>query len=152
MESVAQSFNLSAEERLRTDQMVKMFNAQLNEGKKINQVLGKDDFLKILITQLTNQDPTKPLEDKEFIAQMAQFSSLEQMNNMARNLEKLSGVLNASQAISLLGKHVEVGTDTQSISGRVEAVITGQYPQVLVNGAYYDFDEIRAIKEGENTL
>lgn len=152
MEAVAQSFNLSAEERLRTDQMVKMFNAQLNDGKKFNQVLGKDDFLKILITQLTNQDPTKPLEDKEFIAQMAQFSSLEQMNNMAKNLEKLSGVLNASQAISLLGKQVELQAGSGTVSGRVEAVITGQYPQVLVEGTYYDFDEIRAIKEGENTL
>lgn len=152
MEAVAQSFNLSSEERLRTEQMVKMFNAQLNDGKKINQVLGKDDFLKILITQLTNQDPTKPLEDKEFIAQMAQFSSLEQMNNMAKNLEKLSGVLNASQAISLLGKHVEVASQTDVVSGRVEAVINGIYPQVLVNGSYYDFDQIRAIKEGETTL
>lgn len=152
METATTTFTLSPQERLQTDQMVQMFNAQLNGGRKVSQVLGKDDFLKILITQLTNQDPTKPLEDKEFIAQMAQFSSLEQMNNMARNLEKLSGVLNASQAIGLLGRQVEIALPEGTLSGRVEAVVTGAYPQVLVDGKYYDFEQIRSVREGEDNL
>lgn len=57
--------------------------------KKDNGALGKDAFLQILITQLQNQDPTSPMDDKEFIAQMAQFSSLEQMQNMTTAIEEL---------------------------------------------------------------
>ena len=54
-----------------------------------NSALGKDAFLQILITQLQNQDPTSPMDDREFIAQMAQFSSLEQMQNMTKAMENL---------------------------------------------------------------
>lgn len=51
--------------------------------------LGKDEFLKILMTQLQNQDPTNPMEDREFISQLAQFSSLEQMMNMTSAINTL---------------------------------------------------------------
>lgn len=52
-----------------------------------SNILGKDDFLKILMTQIQNQNPLDPMEDKEFIAQMTQFSSLEQMTNMSQSLQ-----------------------------------------------------------------
>ncbi len=59
------------------------------EVKTGNDILGKDDFLKILMVQLQNQDPMNPMEDKDFIAQMATFSSLEQMTQMSKSIEKL---------------------------------------------------------------
>jgi len=72
-------------------------------------VLGKDDFLHLLITQLQNQDPLNPTDHTEFTAQLAQFSSLEQLNNVNDNLEELQNYqasTNNSQAVSLLGKEI----------------------------------------------
>jgi flagellar basal-body rod modification protein FlgD len=67
-------------------------------------VLGKDDFLKILITQLKYQDPSQPLQDKEFIAQMAQFTSVEQLSNMASEMKLLRQSLGITS--DLIGKTV----------------------------------------------
>ncbi len=75
-----------------------------------NSALGKDAFLKILITQLQNQDPTAPMDDKEFIAQMAQFSSLEQMQNMTKAMENLLESQKETQLMSytsFVGKEVK---------------------------------------------
>ncbi len=83
--------------------------------------LGKDDFLKILVTQLTHQDPTKPMQDQEFIAQMAQFSSLEQMQNISKNISKMT----SQSAMSLVGKFIQ-GPDSNSgdtISGVATAMV-----------------------------
>lgn len=68
-------------------------------------VLGKDDFMKILLTQLSSQDPLQPVQDQEFIAQMAQFSALEQMMNVADQLNQLRNSLGISS--DLIGKQVE---------------------------------------------
>jgi flagellar basal-body rod modification protein FlgD len=72
--------------------------------------LGKDDFLKILMTQLQNQDPSNPMEDKEFISQMASFSTLEQMTNMTSVLEKFLETQNQGSILQyseMIGKQIE---------------------------------------------
>ena len=80
--------------------------------------LGKDDFLKLLLAQLSNQDPLKPMEDKEFIAQLAQFNSLEQMQQVNAHLVDLLSGMSLAEGSNLLGKFVEAG----SVSGVVSAV------------------------------
>jgi flagellar basal-body rod modification protein FlgD len=59
--------------------------------------LGKDAFLKLLVTQLQHQDPTKPQDDAQFIAQLAQFSSLEQLTEIAKGVETLVAALPPNQ-------------------------------------------------------
>lgn len=74
-----------------------------------NDVLGKDAFLKLLVTQLQHQDPLNPMDDKQFIAQLAQFSSLEQMNNIADGIKALTektAQQDMLSAVNYIGKEV----------------------------------------------
>ena len=80
-------------------------NVKAAANKPEDTSLGKDDFLKILVTQLQNQDPMQPLEDKDFIAQMAQFTSVEQLVNMSDQLTALCQ--NLGMASTMIGKNVQ---------------------------------------------
>ena len=68
-----------------------------NSGRKVNSDLGKDAFLKLLTTQLTHQDPLNPTDDKEFLSQMASFSSLEQMQNLNKSFEGFDKTMQETQ-------------------------------------------------------
>ncbi|MDK2871595.1 MAG: flagellar basal-body rod modification protein FlgD [bacterium] len=105
-----------------------------------NSELDKDAFLKILITQLRYQDPLSPMDDKEFVAQMAQFSTLEQVTNMSKNLENLLVNFSWSQLVNLIGKTVKF-TDSEtgeSVQGKVTGIKPTDSGIVLVinDGAY----------------
>ena len=132
----------NAEEKIQLDQFVQDFNAKLNPMRQPQQSMGKDDFLKILITQLSYQDPMSPMEDKEFIAQMAQFSTLEQMTGMAKDFAKLTAMITGTEASSSLGKNVELVQGENTIQGMVQAITRGEIPQVLVNGNFYNWDQV----------
>ena len=136
---------MDAKQKALTNFQVDAFNKQLNGGKGKANELNKDDFLNILITQLTHQDPTEPMKDKEFIAQMAQFSTLEQMTNMSGEFGKMTRSMESGQAMALLGRNVEIVRGEEVISGTVEAVKGKEFPQLLINGTYYDYDEIEKV-------
>ena len=110
--------------------------------------LGKDDFLRLLITQLRYQDPLSPMEDKEFIAQMAQFSSLEQI----RNLYKLNQL---QQATSLLGRSVLAAKETDGLPEQVYGRVTGvrtfgdNVLLLLDNGTEVKADEVISVMDGQ---
>jgi flagellar basal-body rod modification protein FlgD len=79
------------------------------------KILGKDDFLNLLVTQLQHQDPLNPAESTEFTAQLAQFSSLEQLNNINDNLKNMALFQTAvtnSQAVSFIGKEIIASGNT----------------------------------------
>lgn len=98
--------------------------------------LGKDEFLNLLVTQLKHQDPLNPVEDKEFIAQMAQFSALEQMYNLNSNVSSM-------KAFALIGTEITAEI-IDNVTGKME-VITGEVESVLVNG-----NEVKVIVDGKD--
>ncbi len=92
--------------------------------------MNRDTFLKLLVTQLSKQDPINPVNDREFIAQMAQFSSLEQMHNVSKELKGLKKL----QVNFLIGKKV-TGPDFVSgkpLSGVVDRIVHDQKGQVFL--------------------
>lgn len=83
--------------------------------------LGKDEFLKLLVGQLRNQNPMNPLGDQEFIAQMAAFSTLEQVSNLAATTKRLEDSTNVGQTIGLVGREVTyMKEDGTTATGTVE--------------------------------
>lgn len=101
--------------------------------------IGLQDFLKILLTQLTYQDPLKPLDNQEFMAQMAQFTTLEQTQQMNDKLGQLVNSQSSLQSVGLLGRTVDAETDGGPLSGRVTAMtLQDGVPQLtltMANGA-----------------
>ena len=137
---------MSAGEKAKVDQAVDFYNKQNKTNERVaSNELGKDDFLKLLITQLQNQDPTEPMENQEFIAQMAQFSSLEQMTNMSTSFAKMASFISSQEATGTLGKTVELNVGDTTTTGIVEGATRGDNPQILVNGMYYTLDKIAAV-------
>ena len=140
------SATMSVQDKAVSQTQVNNLNAILKSDGIEQNSLGQDEFLKILITQLSYQDPTAPMEDKEFVAQMAQFSSLEQMTNMSNGFAQLSGTLNLNSAIGMIGKNVTIASGTNTVNGLVEEVTGTEHPQVLVNGQFYDFNDIQSVR------
>lgn len=93
-------------------------------AKATQQVLGKDDFLKLLMTQLRFQDALDPVKDKDFIAQMAQFSSLEQTTNLADSFAKFASRAGNNEALAMLGRQVTaIDPDTgATLEGKVSTI------------------------------
>ena len=114
---------------------------------KTNNELGKDDFLQLLVTQLQHQDPLAPMEDKDFIAQMAQFTSLEQMKNM-------NNAVQITQATSYIGKQV-TWADSQGTeqTGIVTAIrIVNSEPKVMIGEESIELKKIMSVTDAPVTL
>ena len=141
---------MSSQERAEAARWAETENRRLAQeftGRSVQPELGlgRDDFLKILITQLSYQDPASPMQDREFIAQMAQFSSLEQMTNMAADFSRMARLFQVSEASSALGKSVEIATENEVVHGVVQAVTREESPQILVNGRYYNWENVSIV-------
>ena len=126
-------------------------------------VLGKDEFLKMLIAQLKHQDPMNPMDGTAFTAQLAQFSSLEQLQNINTQLTsftKQQQSLGSAQAVNLIGREVLAKGDTIQAEGKpvdLSYVLKSDAAQGIVriynaNGELVDAIAFRNQKQGTNTL
>jgi flagellar basal-body rod modification protein FlgD len=92
-----------------------------------------EDLLRVTMTELTYQDPLKPVENKDFISQIAQFSSLDATQRLNQNLERLLSLQSLNQSIGVLGKNVSATVNGTSLTGRVSAIsLVNSEPQMSI--------------------
>lgn len=136
-------------ETLTEAQRIQAANSKNNRTPSSN--LGKDDFLQLLTTQLKNQDPMNPMEDMDFIGQMAEFSSLEQMLNLNTSVEKINTALtnnNTTQAMMFLGTNVTADVDDseEPITGTVSMVgFKDNQPYLKVGEYAVALDQVKLV-------
>ena len=121
-------------------------NESQTSDRAVGGNLGKDEFLQLLVCQMKNQDPLEPEKDTEFIAQLAQFSSLEQMQNLNETAVN-------SQAFGLVGKAVVLNTKSTNgniteVQGVVDYItMKNGSAQLSVNGQLYSMDDLVEVKQ-----
>ena len=112
------------------------------------KTLNQDDFLKLLVVQMQSQDPLNPKQDSEFIAQMTQFSTLEQSKSMQKDIAALHADSSLTQANSMIGRFVEIQQDAHTVLPPREVsavqVINGT-PRLVVDGQLYDTNQVVSI-------
>jgi flagellar basal-body rod modification protein FlgD len=130
--------NVTAASQASTTRTLEELNKTRNTGKS----LGQDDFLKILVAQMSNQDPMEPTGNAEFLAQMAQFTMLEQIKEM-------SASFSTSQAYSMVGKYVYVQNgDDGLIFGKVDGVVKEKGTNyLLIGGKTYDAADVAGVMD-----
>ncbi len=96
--------------------------------------LSMQDFLNVLLTQLTYQDPLKPMDNDQFMSQIAQFTALEQTQEMNTGIQQLLANQAALQSVGLIGRTVDVTTSSGSVTGTVTALsLSGTSPTLTIN-------------------
>jgi flagellar basal-body rod modification protein FlgD len=113
------------------------------------QALGVNDFLKLITVQLANQDPLKPMEDTQFISQMASFTSLEQMQTLSKDFASFTAQQKATGAQDLLGRNVTVSSEAGDVTGLVSKITYSDGQALLsINGQDYDAAGITSVSNG----
>ena len=127
------------------------------ETKSTNSDLDKNAFLKLLVTQLENQDPLDPQDNSEFVAEMAQFSSLEQMTNMNEALGNISKVVSnmdtsvlVGQLSAMIGKGVDWTETINSADENGNPVTTSQNLSGVITGVSVIDGATKVIVEAED--
>ena len=124
---------------------------QTQQSQLPQQTLSQADFLKLLVAQLSTQDPLNPVSNTDFAAQMAQFSTLQATQTMQTDLSSVQTSLALLEARSLLGKTVDLKDSTgQTVSGTVTGVrYESGAPNVIVNGQSYPLSQVISLSQAQ---
>lgn len=123
--------------------------AQATPPVTTEEMLGKDDFLRLLVAQMQHQDPLNPMDNQQFVAQLAQFSSLEQIENLANGFETFASSAGLGYATSLIGMEVAwVDTATaEVVSGTVDAVhVADGSTQLRIGEEFINLEQIMRVQ------
>jgi flagellar basal-body rod modification protein FlgD len=117
------------------------------------QMLSQQDFLNLLVTQMTAQDPLKPIDNQDMLSQMVQFSTLNANTTMQSALGQMQTGQEFSQATALLGRQVKLQVDSSTTAqGVVTGIDTsGSVPQITVNGQSYTLDQVLSVTNAPTT-
>ena len=111
-----------------------------DQGKREGSYMEMDDFLQLLTAQISNQDPLEPMKDTEFISQMANIASLEQMQQFSKGFENFADSHKDMVTQAYLGRQVSVENENGIVSGIVDAVNKAEDGKVTVQVKGIDYD------------
>lgn len=120
-------------------------SSSVNSSSGSNSALGQNSFLQLMMTQMQYQDPLQPQDNSQFLAQLAQYTSVEQMTNVATEDQQVAQAMSVLEAHQLLGTSVTVSNaDGSTTSGTVSSVkFTNGTPELVVNGTAYGLDALQ---------
>lgn len=127
-------------------------SALADQAKENGSYMQMEDFLQLLTSQISNQDPLEPMKDTEFISQMANIASLEQMQQFTKGFESFAAAQKDMVAQAYLGRIVSITEEGREVSGLVESVEKSEDGaiSVLVSGKNYDPQNITRVSLPKN--
>ena len=115
--------------------------------KASSAMVNQDQFLQLLVTQLKNQDPANPVDQTQMLAQLAQFSSLSEMQTLNQTMTGFAGANQLAQSAALIGKTVTAGSGNAAVTGTVASVsVQSGKTYLSINGSDVDATTVTLIK------
>jgi len=131
-------------------------NSQNNNSdvtSAVTQSLSQQDFLKLLVTQMTSQDPMNPTNSQDLLSQMTEFSTLNANTSMQSQLAAMQSLNQFSEAGNLLGKQITLQVDSNTIANGVVTGLdtSGSAPGIIVNGQTYSLGQVISVTNAPTT-
>lgn len=141
-----------------TDAVTSLLNVsrtnETDETKKEDSTLGKEAFLKLLVAQMSNQDPLSPMDNKDMILQLAQLSAIEGTQNLNDNFSNFVNTSNLATATNMIGKNIvyQDSTTGYDVVGKVSMVdVTGSSMAMVVDGVPISMSQIKMVLPDDAT-